>query len=327
MKIWQLLTLLFASLIHSSVSNKLPYETADFPPQNLSLLRADDFSLTRRLGTGKFSNVFEAFHGKKLKVLKVLKPVSDRKIRREVWILQKVRSLKHVVQLEGLVWQKPHPALVLEHAGVNAKWLCHSAGEMTDWEVRYYLGLLLVALESLHAEGIMHRDVKPRNVLRNSQSLLLIDLGLADVIEPDKRYNVRVASRHYKGPELLVGYEYYNHKLDLWGVGCILGSLLLRKEPLFCGKDNDDQLRQIVEELGSQDLRVYVNKYGMEVTDEVKELLERETNRRDWSASCDAVGLDLLNHLLVYDHEERLNATQALEHEFFDQVRDLVRSR
>ena len=141
---------------------------------------------------------------------------------------------------------------------------------------------ILVALDSLHAIRIMHRDVKPRNVLINRQAtisettsavsenehsssaqlvddtieppiqqpLVLIDLGLADVYKPGQRYNVRVASRHYKSPELLTNLETYGTSLDLWGVGCLLAGLLLQRaggEPVFRGHDNDDQLHQIYE--------------------------------------------------------------------------------
>ena len=133
---------------------------------------------------------------------------------------------------------------------------------MSEYDIKYYLYHLLVALDALHSRGIMHRDVKPRNVLINHSSssssnnrssssrhtgsnsihnlpsgtpLMLIDLGLADFYLPQTRYNVRVASRHYKSPELLIGFEYYDYAIDLWGVGCILAGLLLRREPMFRG--------------------------------------------------------------------------------------------
>jgi casein kinase II subunit alpha len=65
--------------------------------------------------------------------------------------------------------------------------------------------------------------------------LMLLDLGLADFYLPNTRYNVRVASRHYKSPELLIGYQYYDYCVDMWPVGCILAGLLFRREPFFRG--------------------------------------------------------------------------------------------
>jgi len=117
----------------------------------------------------------------------------------------------------------------------------------------------------------MHRDAKPRNVLINrsfpddeaKRSLCLTDLGLADFYVPGQQYNVRVASRHYKVPELLVGYEFYDYALDIWGVGCILADLLLRREPFFRGRDNIDQLAKICAVLGLPDLYDYCEKYDI----------------------------------------------------------------
>ena len=89
-----------------------------------------------------------------------------------------------------------------------------------------------------------------------SSPLMLIDLGLADFYHPGTRYNVRVASRHYKSPELLLGpsFGYYDYAIDLWGVGCILAGLLFRKEPFFRGTNNLDQLGVIMQVLGTTDL-------------------------------------------------------------------------
>lgn len=60
-----------------------------------------------------------------------------------------------------------------------------------------------------------------------------------------KEYNVRVASRHFKGPELLVDLMDYDYALDLWGVGCIIAGIIFRKDPFFNGVDNVDQLVKI----------------------------------------------------------------------------------
>eukprot|EP00977_Amphora_coffeiformis_P001733 scaffold337_cov172-Amphora_coffeaeformis.AAC.7 len=429
------------------------YHKNTFPPPGLTLKNVNDYLIVQRLGTGKFSDVFEAVDvdlEKDLKrqvssssssktmntsstlestfvdprtvvVLKCLKPVSERKLRREILILQHASLLPNLARIQALVLPTKNengesigvPTLVLQHAGPECRWLSHYGGGSTslgtlqekkretkgqsgeeeeededdeettlsDYEIRYYLFHLLVALDGLHQKGIMHRDVKPRNILirrlghtgnrqqvfsslysstslllgdknpllsqtqRTSSSmmrvspLMLIDLGLADFYRPNQKYNVRVASRHYKSPELLVGYEYYDYALDLWGVGCILASLLCFREPFFRGKDNLDQLGKIIMQLGTADLLSYILKYNMQVDLEVQKLIQsyhasgHHLNRKPWidvmakdpgRRAPDAKGLDLLDKLLVYDHEKRWNARQAMEHPFFDVVRRRV---
>lgn len=346
-------------------SSHVDYEQSPFPPPSLPVKTCDDYLFVRRLGTGKFSDVFEAVDveleavtrasrnrvdPRTLVVVKCLKPVSERKIRREIAVLQHASSLPNLVRLLAMVWPPPSasptdlprmPSLVLEHAGQYSQWLCHGSDEfLSDYEIRYYLFHLLIALDALHHAGLMHRDVKPRNVLVNRRGratyrpLMLIDLGLADFYQPGQAYNVRVASRHYKSPELLVGYEYYHTSLDLWGVGCMLAGLLLRREPFFRGKDNVDQLAKIVAVLGTEDLRRYLDRYQIPVSDEIASMIDKYPAARQnilahRSEACpmpSADGLELLNQLLVYDHDARLTAAQAMEHRFFDAVRTRVRA-
>jgi serine/threonine protein kinase len=411
------------------------FESAAFPPPGIPLRSTDDYMLVQRLGAGKFSDVFEAvdvqlerstaaapssradrrqpaaeIDPRTLVVLKCLKPVAERKIKRELLVLQHASKLPNLARLLAIVVPpgyfystgtspsstdgssgtsssnnssranhryrlQPMPTLVLEHG--RGDWLCHPIkvtgssgswgsgstnrdppaggttaaaaaaaasdgadvvqdGYLTEDEIRYYLFHLLVALDQLHSVGVMHRDVKPRNVLidRKRRTLMLIDLGLADFYLPQTSYNVRVASRHYKSPELLLGYELYDYAIDLWGVGCILAGLLLRKEPFFRGKDNVDQLATIVAVLGTADLHRYMAKYKIEMTSDVRQIIAKYTmqggsgNQKEWTSlftdptfTPSPEGIDLLSKLLRYDHGQRLTANQAMQHPFFDPVR------
>ncbi len=126
--------------------------------------------------------------------------------------------------------------------------------------------------------GIMHRDVKPHNVMIDHQKkqLRLIDWGLAEFYHPGfwvqhfilvfnlfnvfvsvsirrwyllfivQEYNVLVASRYFKGPELLVDFQEYDYSLDMWSLGCMFAGMIFMKEPFFHGHDNNDQLVKIV---------------------------------------------------------------------------------
>ncbi len=79
----------------------------------------------------------------------------------------------------------------------------------------------------------MHRDVKPQNIIVNPHKkiLKLIDWGLAEFYHMGQDYNVRVASRYFKGPELLVDYNYYDYSLDIWSTGAMFASMVL---PISC---------------------------------------------------------------------------------------------
>lgn len=70
----------------------------------------------------------------------------------------------------------------------------------TDYDIRYYMFQLLRALDFAHSRGIMHRDVKPHNIMidHKKRTLRLIDWGLAEFYFPEREYNTRVASRYFK---------------------------------------------------------------------------------------------------------------------------------
>ena len=76
----------------------------------------------------------------------------------------------------------------------------------SDDDIRFYIYELLKAMEYSHSKGIMHRDIKPQNIMIDhaNKKLRLIDWGLAEFYHPQQEYNVRVASRYFKGPELLI---------------------------------------------------------------------------------------------------------------------------
>lgn len=116
--------------------------------------------------------------------------------------------------------------------------------------------------------------------------------------------------------------------MDIWSVGCMFGGFIFNKKYLFLGQDNEDQLIQIVNYLGSADLKTYLDKYNIQIkSKQIKNL--RNHSKKPLSYLYDEKtsfispeSIDLFNQMINYDHEQRITAHEALYHPFFDDVRE-----
>ncbi|CAM9723128.1 unnamed protein product [Choristocarpus tenellus] len=176
----------------------------------------------------------------------------------------------------------------------------------------------------------MHRDVKPHNVMidHDRKQLRLIDWGLAEFYHPGREYNVRVASRYFKGPELLVDLQEYDYSLDMWSLGCMFAGMIFRKEPFFHGHDNYDQLVKIAKVLGTDELFNYLDKYDLELDPHFDGIMGRHSHR-PWQKFINPENQHLVSdeaisfvgQLLRYDHQERLTARDAMGHPYLAPIR------
>lgn len=170
---------------------------------------------------------------------------------------------------------------------------------------------------------------------------------MAEFYHQGTEYNVRVASRYFKGPELLVDFQEYDYSLDMWSLGAMFASMIFRKEPFFHGNSNVDQLVKIAKVLGTDDLFEYLDKYDIELDAQYDDILGRFP-KKNWHAFVNAENqrfvsndaIDFLDKLLRYDHQvcsclkyeamvtgadeflkERLTAKEAMAHPYFSPVR------
>jgi len=314
--------------VYADVNTHRPREYWDYESHVVEWGQQDDYQIVRKLGRGKYSEVFEAINvtNNEKCVIKILKPVKKKKIKREIKILENLRGGTNIITLLPIVKDPVSrtPALIFEH--VNNTDFKQLYQTLTDYDIRYYMFELLKALDYCHSMGIMHRDVKPHNVMidHENRKLRLIDWGLAEFYHPNQEYNVRVASRYFKGPELLLDYQMYDYSLDMWSLGCMFASMIFRKEPFFHGHDNYDQLVRIAKVLGTEELYEYINRYQIDLDPRFNDILGRHSRKR-WERFVHnenqhlvpVEALDLLDKLLRYDHAERLTAREAMDHPYF----------
>lgn len=319
---------------HKFVCSDRPTSFSYYEKLNLDWTTLDNYYCYHKLGRGKYSEVFEGCNmaNNEKCVIKILKPVRIEKQYREVKILQTLYGGPNVVKLYDILRcpTTKTPALVFEYIPNRETKVL--ARRFENMDIRLYIYKVLEALEYSHTHGIMHRDVKPLNIVidHENRDLRLIDWGLADYYKPGNEYNVRVASRYYKGPELLVEDKKYNYSLDMWAVGCTLAGFLFKTDTFFKGSDNNDQLVKIVNTMGTKNLVEYMRRYRLNMpkvltrlivnTDQVP-LESFVTSANHTRVSED--GIDLLYKLLVYDKNGRLTPQEALAHPFFAPIRAL----
>ncbi|THX34956.1 Pkinase-domain-containing protein [Aureobasidium pullulans] len=300
--------------VYADVNQHMPRAYWDYDSVNISWGVLENYEVVRKIGRGKYSEVFEGINVVNYQkcVIKVLKPVKKKKIKREIKILQNLSGGPNIVGLLDVVRdsQSKTPSLIFEY--VNNTDFRSLYPKFVDYDVRYYIFELLKALDFCHSKGIMHRDVKPHNVMidHEKRKLRLIDWGLAEFYHAGTEYNVRVASRYFKGPELLVDFQEYDYSLDMWSLGAMFASMIFRKEPFFHGNSNSDQLVKIAKVLGTEDLFDYLDKYDIELDAQYDDILGRFP-KKNWHSFVNA------------DNQrfERLTAKEAMQHAYFSPVR------
>lgn len=314
--------------VYADVNEHNPREYWDYENYKIRWGDIKNYEIISKIGRGKYSEVFQGVNvvNDQPCVIKVLKPVKMKKIYREVKILKNLTGGPNVVGLLDLVRdeQSKIPALIFERINNVDFRVLYPKFSISD--IQYYFTQLLIALDYCHLMGIIHRDVKPQNVMIDPvlKKLRLIDWGLAEFYHRGMDYNVRVASRYHKGPELLINLQQYDYSLDLWSVGCMLAAIIFKKEPFFRGDSNNDQLVQIAKVLGTADLMSYVNKYGVILSSEYNGILGNYTRKpwanfitKDNKHMVSEEVVDLIDKLLTYDHQLRPTAKEAMLHPFF----------
>jgi len=200
-----------------------------------------------------------------------------------------------------------------------------SPQHLSSDHIKVFLYQILRGVKYLHSAKIIHRDIKPGNLLVNSNCVLKIcDFGLARVEEPDRSRHMtqEVVTQYYRAPEILMGAKHYTNAVDMWSIGCIFGELLGRRI-LFQAQSPIQQLELITDLLGTPSLSDM--KFACEAAK--RHMLSRGqkpasvTALYTLSSAATHEAVHLLCEMLRLDSDKRIGVIEALNHPYLDEGR------
>uniref|UniRef100_A0A3B4TAM1 mitogen-activated protein kinase n=1 Tax=Seriola dumerili TaxID=41447 RepID=A0A3B4TAM1_SERDU len=281
---------------------------------------AEKYTRLKQIGTGAYGSVCSAINEKtteKVAIKKLHRPFqSEIFAKRAYRELRLLKHMKHENVIGLLDVFTPASSLndfqdfylVMPYMFTD---LSKVRGHLSEDKVQFLVYQMLCGL----------RDLKPGNLAVNQDcELKILDFGLAR--STDAEMTGYVVTRWYRAPEVILNWMHYTQTVDIWSVGCIMAEMINGKT-LFKGKDYMDQLTQIMKVTGVPGPEFIQKLDSPEAKTYVKALPRYP--RKDFSTlftRASAHGIDLLEKMLVLDGDERLTAELALEHPYFDGLRD-----
>ncbi|EPZ32720.1 protein serine/threonine kinase [Rozella allomycis CSF55] len=303
-------------------------------PQESHISQKDDNKVSEtyrkieKIGEGTYGVVYKAIENatgnivalKKIRLESEEEGVPATAIR-EISLLKELQHPNIVALLDVVNYEKKL-YLVFEFLDLDLKrYMDKCEGKLSPLIVKSYLHQLLKGIAFCHGHRVIHRDLKPQNLLIDTQGALKIaDFGLARAFGiPVRTYTHEVVTLWYRAPEILMGSRHYSTAVDVWSIGCIFYEMA-NKKAFFPGDSEIDELFKIFRILGTPSEQSWPG---------VSSLPSYQANFPKWPrinlaevCKLDHFGLDLLQKMLVYEPGQRITAKEALRHPYFDELRN-----
>ncbi|KAJ7733251.1 kinase-like protein [Mycena maculata] len=283
------------------------------------------WKLIREMGSGAYGVVISAgdeITGETV-AIKLVSRVFD-KIQLAKRALREITLLRHFTghaNITGLIDAKMISPdsneiyIFMEPMEADLHQIIKSGQTLTGEHVQYFVYQILRGMKFVHSASVIHRDLKPGNLLVNADcELKICDFGLSRGFENASHLTEYVATRWYRAPEIMLGFREYDTAIDVWSIGCILAELL-SSQPLFKGKDYVDQLKKILDVLGSPEETVLQKIASEKARTYVRSLpISKKRPFAKILPAADLQAIELLTHMLTFDPDQRFTVAEALEH-------------
>ncbi|XP_026191184.1 extracellular signal-regulated kinase 2 [Cyclospora cayetanensis] len=294
------------------------------------------YDIVQKLGKGAYGVVWKSYDRRTNEVVALKKifeafhnATDAQRTFREIMFLQQLSDHENIVRLMNVLKADNDRDIYLVfdfmetdlHAVIRAQIL-------EAIHKQYIIYQLLRAIKYMHSGELLHRDMKPSNILLNSECQVKVaDFGLARSVAHSEGgdggsnpvLTDYVATRWYRAPEILLGSTCYTKGVDMWSLGCILGELLCGK-PIFPGTSTMNQLERVVAITGRpspEDIAAIRSPFAATMMESLA--VVKQKNLEDCFPDAPAMALDLLNQLLQFNPLKRISAAKALEHPYVRQ--------
>ena len=256
-----------------------------------------DYIIKKTIGTGTFSIVKLGIHRITLKkvAIKILdknKIESKDDLERIVREMQILTEMNHqnVIKVFKIYEEENNFSLIMEYCeeGELFNYIVKKQ-RLSEDETSYFFYQIINGIEYIHSKGIAHRDLKPENLLIGKNKILkIIDFGLSNFYDGQKRLQTPCGSPCYASPEMVKGKKYDGFNIDIWAIGVILFAMLCGYLPFEDDEnDNDVLFNQIIK------------------------------NKIDYPPFLSELSLDILKKILVSDPLKRITIEEIKKHEFY----------
>ncbi|KAK3830129.1 MAG: LOW QUALITY PROTEIN: kinase-like domain-containing protein [Linnemannia elongata] len=320
-KIRLFLSCLLTLISHSSITAHPHTHTHIHKPM-------DKYQKIEKLGEGTYGIVYKAQNRETNDVVALKRIRLDNEEEgvpctaiREISLLKELKQ-PNIVRLYDVLHTEKKLTLVFEFLDSDLKkFLDTYSGDIDVLTIKQLMYQLMKGIAYCHEHRVLHRDLKPQNLLINKKGdLKLGDFGLARAFGiPVRSYSHEVVTLWYRAPDVLMGSKQYSTSIDIWSAGCIFAEMASGR-PLFPGSSVKDQLLKIFKILGTPTEESWPG---------VSKLPDYRPDFPTYSPiplenlvpKLDAAGIDLLSRLVTYNPDRRILADAALAHPYFDEIR------